>query len=122
MEIKSILIVEDSEADQFINGCMIERFDSSIKIVKAYDGRQALDTLAELDEEPSVILLDINMPHMNGFEFLEKFQKTDYTSTIVMLSSSSQDSDREKALSFDAVKKYITKPLGIEDIQEISEL
>lgn len=123
MNIDSILVVDDSEADQLITELTIQKYDASITIHKAYDGHEALDFLSTCKKHPTLIILDINMPAMNGFEFLEEYEKKDYTSAVVaMLSSSDQARDREKAASFNVVKKYIVKPLTVEDLKEIIAL
>ena len=107
------MIVDDSTADQFIAKHVIKTFDPEIEILQAYDGREALDMLNTLKEgAPDVIFLDINMPRMNGHEFLEEYNKTDnMNAVIVMLTSSNQVTDKERACKFDCVKNYIEKPL-----------
>lgn len=125
MNIRSILIVDDSEEDHFITEAIIHEFDKSIEIHKAYDGKEALDVLEELEKlekNPSLVLLDINMPRMGGMEFLERYNKTNGAAVVIMLTSSDQDIDKKKALSFDVVKKYITKPLEVNDLQDIKSL
>ncbi len=67
------MIVEDSESDQFISRMQIEEFHSTITILQAYDGREALEMLSKIDQQPDIILLDINMPRMTGLEFLKEY-------------------------------------------------
>jgi len=115
--IKSILVVDDNEADQMITRTAINDYNPNIKILVAYDGTEALQVLRELNEPPSIILLDINMPQMNGFEFLEKYKTVCNSAIIVMLSSSDQEQDKMRALSHSDVKDYITKPITMEDLR-----
>lgn len=122
MQIKSIMIVDDSESDQYITERVIKEFDSSIIISKAYDGDEALEMLKDMDEQPSLILLDINMPRMNGLEFLEHYKSQNPSSIVVMLSSSDQERDKTKAFSYDVVKQYIIKPLEVKDLENIAKL
>lgn len=117
MQISSVMIVDDSDADQFINKDVIEEFDSSIVIYQAYDGQEALEQLEKLAQQPSLILLDINMPRMNGFEFLEEYSKReDKARVIAMLTSSDQVSDSQKALEYGCVDQYFLKPITVENL------
>lgn len=121
MKITSLMVVDDSEGDQLLTKITIESFDSSITILQAYDGREALDMLAETPAQPDLILLDINMPGMNGHEFLEEYSKTEQKSSVIlMLSSSAQESDKQNSLKYPFVKKYIEKPVVLEVLEELS--
>ena len=81
MKLSKILMVEDSEADQFYNKAIVETFDSSIKILQAYDGQEALDMLAGCDSQPDLIFLDINLPDISGLSFLRTLKNPP---TIIM--------------------------------------
>lgn len=121
-KIKSILVVDDNEGDQIIANYAIQEYDSDIEVFKAYDGSEALNMLDEMATPPDIILLDINMPGMNGHEFLDVYSKKERQSTVVaMLTTSDQLQDKEKCLKFDFVKQYITKPLEKEDLVVIAE-
>ena len=74
MKLNTILVVDDDENDQFICEYTIRKFDPAIAILKAQDGTEALAILKT--ETPDAIILDINMPIMNGFEFLEHYATT----------------------------------------------
>lgn len=115
---KKIMIVDDSESDQFFTQRVVKRYDSDIDHVTAYDGKEALSILES--DNPDIILLDINMPLMNGHEFLEAYNKKGGDkSVIVMLTSSSQELDKEKASQYPFVKDYIVKPLKEEDLKKL---
>ena len=122
MNIKQVLIIDDSDADQFMAAAAIEEFDLQIEILQAYDGQEALELLDTLEKQPDLIFLDINMPRLNGFEFLAEYStKEDRTSIVVMLTSSNQEKDKETARSYGCVKGYIEKPLIIQKIEEITK-
>lgn len=120
MTIKKIMIVDDSDADHYLTEIVVQDYDEDLTVVKAFDGEEALEMLPTMDEPPCLILLDINMPRMGGFEFLENYKDLDTKpSVVVMLSSSDQDHDKSKALEFDEVSEYIVKPLDLADLEGI---
>jgi CheY-like chemotaxis protein len=122
--IQRVLVIDDSETDQFICSCILEEYNGDIEILKAYDGKEGLEILADLDTPPEIILLDINMPRMNGHEFLAEYTKTheNPASVVVMLTSSSQERDKEDSMQYKFVKEYQEKPLSVEAIQKLAAL
>ncbi|MFC3121246.1 response regulator [Agaribacter flavus] len=114
----SILIVDDSEADQFLSAHTIAEYDPSAKIHKAYDGEEAINMLLGGDCVPDCIFLDINMPRMNGIEFLERYGKLGIpdSTVIVMLTSSIRDDDYNQCMAFPYVKACLPKPLSIDEL------
>lgn len=128
MSMSCVLIVEDSEIDQFLHKSMIEDYNSDIEILMASDGQEALEVLEAADKVPDLIFLDINMPRMNGHEFLEAYcggncegPDPDKAAVVVMLTSSSQTRDKEKGEAYDCVKQYMQKPLTLELVAEASQ-
>lgn len=123
MTINSVLLIEDSVPDQFLTQCIIEDYSPDIKLHIASDGREALDILNAQNIKPDAILLDVNMPCMNGHEFLNEYSaNASQTAIVVMLTSSDQNLDKEKCEKHDLVKKYIMKPIGMHDLKEIEEI
>lgn len=122
MEIKTVMIVDDNEGDQLLTEIEIKEFDPSVEIHKAYDGQEALDKLNEMEKQPDVILLDINMPHMDGLEFLKHYNKCEKKGVVVaMLTSSEQDRDKDAVLKYGFVKKYLVKLLNKVDLEELKK-
>lgn len=124
MPLNTIMLVEDSESEQFLYQRKIKSYGSVTEVVPAYDGEEALELLENSDVTPDCILLDINMPRMNGFEFLEAYSKKHDLSQIVvcMLSSSGQQSDKDRALSYSCVKHYFVKPITNEDLDFLEDM
>ncbi len=119
--IKEVLLIDDDMSDQIIAKEAISGFDSSIVLLSAFDGEEAL-TLLSTTSSPDLILLDINIPGMNGHEFLEECFKREWFSTaVVMLTTSDQQRDKDRALQYDFVKDYITMPLETSLFGELVE-
>jgi CheY-like chemotaxis protein len=122
MSLKSILLVDDDKAFNFVTRIFLKESIVNCRISEALNGQQALDHLLRQDESPDVILLDLNMPEVNGFEFLEEFAKLDgrFSATkIFVLSSSVLDEDKAAVLSHKVVKGYFDKPLTDHHIAQI---
>ena len=93
------------------------------------NGQDAIEGLTELtvngDALPSVIFLDLNMPIMNGWEFLELFTKIPNTTlseiTVYIISSSVDPRDLEKVKNYKIVNNYILKPLTPKDLEGVVE-
>lgn len=122
MKLRSILVVDDDENDQFICEYTIRKFDPSIRLLKAFDGAEALDLLR--GEQPDGIILDINMPVMNGFEFLDRYavEFEEHAPVVAMLTSSHLGRDRERAMQYSFVKSYFEKPLTAEHLAVMTAL
>lgn len=116
MEMKNVLLVDDDSIFQMLGTKALHRVGvKETRIQQALNGKQALELIKNPSTpRPNVILLDINMPVMNGFEFLEAFNKLtpiekDDTKVVIVTSSESE-SDIKKAKALGAVE-YLTKPL-----------
>ncbi|MBX7241694.1 MAG: response regulator [Bacteroidia bacterium] len=116
---KSVMLVDDNEIDNIINEKIIESNKFSEEILVFQSGQEALDFLKANEQKPDllpeIIFLDINMPIMDGFQFLEVFEKygdqLKNKCRIIMLSSSISPKDIDRAASSIYVKKYLNKPL-----------
>jgi CheY-like chemotaxis protein len=92
------------------------------------NGQEALEYLADLQSSgqdfPQLILVDINMPILNGWEFLTAYETLQAPNPvhIYMLSSSVYENDIEKAKSFKTVQGFISKPLSIDRLTELLRL
>jgi len=115
-----IILIDDDEINNFINRKLLTRYDPELDISEFIVAREALAHLKNGTRHlPDIILLDINMPEMNGWEFIMEFSKLNLSSKVVMLTSSIDERDEEKALTFPEIKGYFTKPLDNDKIQEI---
>jgi len=126
-KLKCILLVDDSEAFNYIHQMAIEDLACADSIAVAGNGEEALEYLLSCDAAenvmPELILLDINMPAMDGWEFLKAYEQLDNSIkqliTIVMVSTSMNPSDKEKAECIPEVSSFLNKPLEVNDISSI---
>jgi putative two-component system response regulator len=109
-----VLIVDDTEANVDI---LVDALAEDYDIAVAMDGESALEIVA--DDKPDLILLDIMMPGLDGFEVCEKLKAGDETRdiAIMFLSGKTDLVDKEKAMAMGAVD-FITKPIDVPDIQQ----
>ena len=119
----TIVYAEDDLDDLFIVKQAFEKHDH-ISVVHAPDGKKALHTLEEMLQQnflPCLVILDINMPVMNGKEALQAIRKHSQLERlpVVLFSTSNNPADMTFAQSFDAV--LITKPIEYSDLEEIAK-
>lgn len=130
--INCILLVDDNPADNEFHKIIINDSKVCNKVQVATTGRAALDYIvksgdAASDEfpKPDLIFLDINMPGMNGFEFLAEYHKLDEKLkskiVIIMLSTSLNPDDSERARQINEVTEFMNKPLMSENLQKAIE-
>ena len=126
----SILLVDDDEINNFISIKLIKKALLNTEIMACLNGRFAIDQLLSIQKKdpaklPDYILLDINMPIMNGWEFLDEYKRLNIDplgkSKIYIISSSVFSNDINKARSYPLVKSFISKPLSVEKIKEMFE-
>jgi CheY-like chemotaxis protein len=115
MSSKQILLIDDDPLNNLINRKLIARFLPEVEVTEDVDAREALERIKN-DFTPDLILLDLNMPGMNGWEFLESFQKMGKEISVYILTSSIDSADYRKAERYKQVKKYIEKPLNSQKI------
>ena len=123
----TVMLIDDEEIDQKTYLRVLNRSGKADEVIIF---TYATDALAYLKENPSktidVIFLDINMPRMNGFEFLEAATKelgeAFVRMVIVMLTTSIDPSDRKRAEDNPLVRDFLDKPLTIEQVDHVAEI
>jgi len=121
----NLLVIDDDDINIFIIRKIAEKTGYQVTMVAKSNGQLALDYLIDIKEDPHkfphLMLIDINMPILNGWEFLEGYEKLTVprTSDMYMLSSSVYENDIEKANSYQIIKGFISKPLSIEKLSEL---
>lgn len=127
-----VMLVDDVRIDNFINQTLIEKCRFSKEVFVYHLASEALDYLniaASLDNNsnfepfPELIILDLNMPVIDGFSFLEQFEQIDEHfrsgTKIVILTTSDRKEDRERAMSYSFVSNYLLKPLLADHLEQI---
>lgn len=123
-------IIDDDQIYQLVMKRTIEQTGLVKSILQFYDGEEAINffknTYEAIDALPQLILLDINMPYMNGWQFLDEFIKinfkSDYRLTIYIVSSSSTTADINKAREYSIVSGYRIKPITKDQFVEMVNL
>lgn len=122
---KTVLIVDDDPIVRLIIQKMIHNLDSSVNCLQCDNGEEGLTVLETLQSSTHtvVVLLDINMPVLNGWGFLDSLPKINLDSfnrfRLYIVTSSTDESDKVKAHSYPVIKKLYHKPLSKQDIKEI---
>ncbi|MFM2360780.1 MAG: hypothetical protein RLY16_2773 [Bacteroidota bacterium] len=130
-KIKTILLIDDDEATNFIHRIIIDETGITEKIDTLLNGKEGLARLTALDKEdngftnfPDIIFLDLNMPLMDGWEFLDAYSKLvgdrNCNTKIFILSTSINPDDQLKSKQYPVVAQYLPKPLTNELLEEIA--
>lgn len=127
MSYKKVLVIDDAAIDRLLAKKIMSKHDFATDVHAVESAMDALEMLrscaSEPESLPDLIFLDINMPQMSGFDFLEEYNKfpenVKKKCVIVMLSSSLHPEDREKALSSPYVFEFMSKPINAEKLAKL---
>lgn len=118
---KEVCIIDDDRLQQMINSRMVKKYieDSTISV---YSNAAEVIELIQNDYKPDLIFLDLNMPEMNGFEFLSKLQHINSDLDVVVVSSSIDPNDIERSRSYPNVLGYVTKSVTKDKLEKVIDL
>ncbi len=128
MKKETIMLVEDQEIDIKIVQKIMSQRKVPIELDCHITGEKAMEQLRKTTpaEMPKLILLDLNMPVMDGFEFLESYQHEIHQkrpqTRIVVLTSSFLDTDKQRAIQYKFVEDYWQKPFGKTQLDQLLKL
>jgi CheY-like chemotaxis protein len=114
-QLNCILLIDDDEPTNFLNKLTLEQMGCTRHIRVAQSGQEALEYLMNSDPRPDLIFLDINMPAMDGWEFLERYkkllpgQKADIV--LIMLTTSLNPDDEIRTRTIPEIAGFENKPL-----------
>jgi CheY-like chemotaxis protein len=122
------MLVDDNKDDNFFHEREIKKSDLANIVITKNTGMEGLMYLKlqkeNKDPHPDLIFLDINMPGMNGWEFLQEYNGLDKElqskAIIIMLTTSENPVDEERAKQWNFVSDYVTKPLTKQLMKDIS--
>lgn len=122
-KLKCIMLIDDNPNDNFFHERIIRRVNCAETVVIKETALEALSCIRKREARPDLIFLDVNMPAMTGWEFLEEYNGLDADMhcrvVVVMLTSSTETEDKERAASMDVVADFQTKPLTKPKLQEV---
>lgn len=130
-QIDKVMLIDDNVTDRFIHKKLLDIYKIGKSVLEFSSGRSALEYFREhkksYDDLPDIVLLDVLMPEMNGFDFLIHLENLEdelaKKSLIYMLSSTDDESDLRKAKNMAIVQRMLRKPFSPEAlINAISEL
>ena len=118
-----ILVVDDDKICNFLTVNSLRKVGIQGDIEVVINGLEAINKLKELSVFPDFILLDINMPVMNGLDFLENYKTEGFEgkTKIVMYTSSIRESDKKVAFQYNDVIDFINKPLTKDKLLKLIE-
>lgn len=116
---KQILLIDDERIFHFLSAKIFEVSGIPHEFHSAYDGNEALQKLSE-GLTPDFIFVDLDMPNLNGFQFVEKYklQRAALPAKVIVLSSSISDDERKRVMGLGA-DVYMSKPLSENDIKAL---
>jgi CheY-like chemotaxis protein len=127
-KLAKVLLVDDDSTTNYLNSLLLSRLSVTEQLLVAQNGLEALQKLDQMCSEPPstgsiLVLLDVNMPVMNGLDFLKTYQqhprKQDCPLVIVMLTTSQHSQDLERIKSLSIAVDIISKPLTREKVTTI---
>jgi len=126
-KLSSILLVDDDSTNNFLNQLLLKSLNVTDTVMVAENGRQALDLLQNRTDfqEPALLLLDVNMPGLNGIQFLEAYQQLPQAqreTTIIIMLTTTMDARDLSRLDELNIAGLVSKPLTKEKIDNILQL
>ena len=126
-KLSSVLLVDDDSTNNFINELLLKRLGVAERVLVAENGTEALEVLAHTPapDEPALILLDVNMPGLNGIQFLEAYRQLpedQRRSTVILMLTTTMDARDLVRLDELGIAGLVSKPLTEEKLSQLLQL
>lgn len=122
-QVDHILVVDDEDDCNFVTRLVLRKAGFTGRITCFTIAEEALDHMRRRADTPDLLFVDINMPRVNGFQFLEICEEESLLpnglTSVVMFSSSNRPMDLERALSYRSVNGYVEKALSVESFTKV---
>jgi two-component system, chemotaxis family, response regulator Rcp1 len=109
-----VLLVEDEAGDALLANQVLADAPFPVKLHIARDGGQALQMLSDQEFRPDVVILDLNLPEVNGFRMLQRFDRSEIP--VVIFTASTRETDKVLAKGLGAVE-YVVKPTDLDEFR-----
>jgi len=126
LKIDHVLFVDDDEITNYLNVRLVQKLKIANEIKVATNGLEALELIKKKRKAgencPNLIFLDLNMPLMDGFQFLETFSQMDECAVpprIVVVTTSTNNKDLDRLQHYSFISGYINKPMTTEKLQRV---
>lgn len=115
-----VLLVDDDPMSNTYSGLVVKKQNPNTELITFGSGMEALDYLRDPSSaRPDIIFLDLNMPVMNGWDFMEEYQKMALGIEVVVVTSSNEPVDRERSKNYSGITDYFVKPITVDNIRRL---
>jgi two-component system, chemotaxis family, response regulator Rcp1 len=126
-EFKCVLFIDDDKLNNVFNMRIANKYKAFKDVLSFTGGKEALNYLIKafqnIELKPDIIFLDLNMPGMNGWEFIQEYEKIDPNFTndikVFLLTTSSNPDDYQRSKTIPAINDYLSKPLTLDTLEKI---
>jgi CheY-like chemotaxis protein len=117
-----IMLVDDDVMTNQFNTLVIKKMHPETEIIGYTNASDAINYLKDNSKTmPEIIFLDLNMPVMNGWDFMEEYQKLGLDAEVVVLTSSKEESDKDKSRSYSKISGFELKPLSLDRLKNLAK-
>jgi len=120
MQQNLVMLVDDDPMSNTYSTLVVKKQNPNTEVLTFNSGTSALKYLKDgSNPKPVIILLDLNMPVMNGWDFMEEYEKLDLDIEVVVVTSSNDYEDRNRTRSFHRIIDYFVKPITVDNIRRL---